>query len=149
MNVVKGRNLEIYLLWPVYCAEGIKCVKVFLFLQVSLVEIESFGLYLLCLWESDHHVVDDVVMFGQSHVTANTAHHSANRMQCLLGTNNWIVGHIINLSIDVLLLIATSEKVWKRLELESWWKVAVATNIKCQILSERFGLVLIKINLMV
>ena len=57
------------------------------------------------MWESDHHVVDDVVMFGERSVTS--AHH--RERHCLLGTDDWIVGHIINLSIDVLLFIATSE----------------------------------------
>ena len=85
-----------------HSTEGIECVKVFLFLQVCLMEVQGFRLDLLGVWKRHHHVVDDVVVLGEG---GGVPHH-ARKLHCLLGTNG-VVCHIINFCIDVLLLIST------------------------------------------
>ena len=85
-----------------HSAEGIECVKVFLFLQVGLVEVQSLGLHLLAVWKRDHHVVNDVVVLGQgSRLVPWEA------VQRGLGVDDGIVGHVVHLGINVLLLITT------------------------------------------
>lgn len=88
-----------------HCAKGIECVKVFLFLQVCLVEVESFGLVAL----GDHHVVDDVALLGEGEAARlpgqpGQVRHGGGRVG--LGADHWVVGHVVNLCIDILLLIA-------------------------------------------
>ena len=65
-------------------------------------KIQSLGLNLLPRRKADHHIVDDVVVLGQRVV--------AWAEYTLVGTDNWVVGHVIHLCIDILFLIATSEK---------------------------------------
>ena len=95
-------KLQVYFLWPMHSAEGIKCVEVFLFLEVGLMEIKSFWINLFCMWKGHHHVINDVVLLGQG--GSFPAHW---KRHCLLGTDNWIVGHIIDFCIDIFLLIST------------------------------------------
>ena len=90
-----------------HSTEGIECVKVFLFLQVRLVQVQCLRLYLLGVWKRDHHVVDDVVVLGEG---SGVPYH-ARKLHCLLGANG-VVRHIINFCIDVLLLISTPKKVF-------------------------------------
>ena len=66
-------------------------------------EIQSLGLDLLPGRKADHHVVDDVVVLGQGIV--------ARAEDTLMGTDNWVVGHVVHLCIDIFLLIATSENI--------------------------------------
>ena len=93
-----------------HSAEGIECVKVFLFLQVGLVEVQSLGLHLLGVWKRDHHVVDDVVVLGQG----SRLVHTRETVERRLGVDDGIVGHVVHLGVDVLLLIATPKyiKFW-------------------------------------
>lgn len=98
-------DLQVDFLWPMHCAKGIECVKVFLFLQVCLVEVESFGLVAL----GDHHVVDDVALLGEGEAARlpgqpGQVRHGGGRVG--LGADHWVVGHVVNLCIDILLLIA-------------------------------------------
>ena len=86
-----------------HCAEGIECVKVFLFLQVCLVEVESFGLVLAL---GHHHVVDDVALLGEGE--AALVRHGGGRVG--LGADHGVVCHVVNLCVDVLLLIAAPAK---------------------------------------
>ena len=69
-------------------------------------QIESFGFNLFSMRKSDHHVIDDIVMFGQS---GRISAHQWKRYR-LLSADYWIVGHVINLCINVLLFITTPEK---------------------------------------
>ena len=88
-----------------HSTEGIECVKVFLFLQVCLMEVQGFRLDLLGVWKRHHHVVDDVVVLGEG---GGVPHH-ARKLHCLLGAYG-VVCHIINFCINVLLLISTPKK---------------------------------------
>ena len=101
-------DLQVDFLWPMHCAEGIECVKVFLFLQVCLVEVESFGLVLAL---GDHHVVDDVALLGEGE--AALVRQGGGRVG--LGADHGVVCHVVNLRVDVLLLIAAPAKYWMKL----------------------------------
>ena len=79
-----------------HSTEGIKCVKVFLFLQISLVEVQCFGLHLLGVWKRDHHVVDDVVVLGEGGWVTYT-----RQLQALLAVDDGVVSHVVHLGVDV------------------------------------------------
>ena len=58
------------------------------------------------MWKGDHHVINDVVLLGQG-----GSFPTHWKRHCLLGTDNWIVGHVINFCIDILLLISTPRNI--------------------------------------
>jgi len=95
----------------VHSAEGIECVEVFLFLEVCLVKVEGLGpipFHVLVLvthrWHRHQHVVDNMLRFAQNHLVRGACHG-------LDRAYHWIVGHVIHLSIDVLLLISTPVQI--------------------------------------
>ena len=90
-----------------HSTEGIKCVKVFLFLQISLVEVQCFGLHLLGVWKRDHHVVDDVVVLGEGGWVTYT-----RQLQALLAVDDGVVSHVVHLGVDVLLLISRPQTLY-------------------------------------
>ena len=87
-----------------HSTEGIECVKVFLFLQVRLVQVQCLRLYLLGVWKRDHHVVDDVVVLGEA---GGVAPHGG-QLQGGLAVDDGVVGHVVHLGVDVFLLLSSS-----------------------------------------
>ena len=65
-------------------------------------EVKSLGLYLFSWRKGHHHVVNDIVMLAEGIVRGT--------LDALMGSDHRIISHIVYFCIDVLLLIATSEK---------------------------------------
>ena len=72
---------------PVDCTEGVEGIEVLVLVDVNLVKVQGLALQLV----GHQHVVDDIVL-GEEGVLGVCGHHR-------------VVGHVVHLSVDVLLLV--------------------------------------------